>query len=127
MAPGGAEHVVQDRARAVDDRGQLDESRGRRDEAEHGEHARDPVEVAELGPEHGQRVQRAPACGLGARLDGDVGAEHAGVDERAGVVAGELARRAGPVPVHHDRVERLVGRIRAREHEPELLEAVLDR
>ena len=32
----------------------------------------------------------------------------------------ELARRAGPPTVHHDRVERVVGREGAREGEPQL-------
>jgi hypothetical protein len=47
------------------------------------------------------------------------------VDERAVVVARELARGAGAATVDHDRVEGIVGRIRAREHDPQFVEAFL--
>ena len=85
-----------------------------RHEAEHGEHTLDPVEVAELGLQHRQRVQRAPPRGFRALLDREVVAEHARVHEHAVVVARQLARRAGPAAVHDHRVERVVGRVRAR-------------
>ncbi len=45
--------------------------------------------------------------------------------ERAVVAAGELARGAGTATVDHDRVEGIVGRIRAREDDPEGVETFL--
>ena len=68
VASGRAEHVGEQAARAVDDRGLLREAGRARDESEHGEHALDAIEIAELGPQHRQRVQRAPTRGFGALL-----------------------------------------------------------
>ena len=90
------------------------EARRARDEAEHREHPLDVVEIADRGLQHAQRVQRAPARGVGAGLDGHVVAEPALVHDHAVVVARELARRAGPAAVDHHRVERIVRRVRAR-------------
>ena len=90
VPPGGAEHLRQQPTRAVDHRRLLLESLHTRDEAEHAEHAFDPIEVPELGAQHGQRVQRAPAGCLGALLDGEVEPERARVDQRAVVVAWQL-------------------------------------
>ena len=84
----------------------------RRDEAEHGEHALDAIELTELGVQHRQRVQRAPARRLRPLLDREVVAEHARIHEHAVVVARELTRRARPAAVHDDRVERIVRRVR---------------
>ena len=125
MAARVAEHVVQESAGPVDHRGLLREPRRRRHEPEDGQHPFDAIEVAQLGPEHRERVQGAPAGRLRALLDVDVVAHHTGMDEHTLVVAGELARRAGTPAVDDDRVERLVGRVRPWEHDPEGVEAVL--
>ena len=112
VTTGRAEHVGEEPARAVDDRGLLREPGRARDEAEHGEHPLDAIEIAELGLQHRQRVQRAPARRLRALLDGEVVAEQARVHEHAVVVARELTRRARPAAVHDHRVERIVRRER---------------
>ena len=62
---------------------------------------------------------------FGALLDADVVAHHARMHERAVVIPGELARRAGAAAVDHDGVERIVGWIRARQRDPERVEAFL--
>ena len=107
-----AEHLEQQRARAVDDCGLLHEARCGRHETEHGEHPFDAIERTEPGPQHRQRVQRAPARGLRALFDREIDAQHTGVHELAVVVAGQLPRRARPAAVHDHRVERIVRRIR---------------
>src|SRR3954471_20635964 len=61
VPPGVAEHLVQESARAVDDRGLLCEARCRRHEPEHGEDPLDPIEIAELAPQHRDGVQSAPS------------------------------------------------------------------
>ena len=50
-----------------------------------------------------------------------------GMHELAVVVARELTRRARPAAVHDDRVERIVRRVRAGQHQPQLLQAFVDR
>ena len=54
VTAGGAEHLGQQPARAVDDRGLLHETGRGRDESEHRQHAFDAVEAAELGAQHRQ-------------------------------------------------------------------------
>ncbi len=94
---------------------------------EHGEHAGDAVEGSEIGAQHREGVQRAPARGLGAFLDRNVRAEHAGMHEVAVVIARQLPRRAGPISVHHDRVERIVRRVRPRQDQTQRLQSIVDR
>jgi hypothetical protein len=118
----GAEHVVEQAAGAVDHRGLLGEVRGGGDEAEHGQHPADPVERAELGPQHRQRVERAPARGLAPLLHGHVPTEDAGVHDRAVEVSGQLTRGAGGVAVHDHGVERFVREVRTGQLDPELVE-----
>ena len=110
-----AEDVGEQPARAVDDRGLLREALHARDEPEHGEHAFDAIEVAELGVQHRERVQRAPARRLGALLDAEIEAERSRVDQLAVVVARQLARRARPATVDDHRVERVVRRVGPRQ------------
>ncbi len=94
------------------------------DETEHGEDTFDPIEVAERGLQHGERVQRAPARGFRPLLDAEIEAERSRVDQRAVVVTRQLTRRARPATVHDDGVEGVMRRIGTGKRQPELSEPV---
>jgi len=66
------------------------------------------------GAQHRERVQGAPARGLGPVFDRELGAQHAGVHEPAVVIARELTGGPGPPAVHDDGIERVVRRVRPR-------------
>src|SRR5205823_10337400 len=68
----------------------------------------------------------APALVFRALLDRELEADDSRVHEHALVVTRELARRAHPTSVGNDRVERIMGRVRARQHDAQLDESIVD-
>ncbi len=118
VAPGVAEHVVQDAARPVHDGRLFVEIRGRRHVPGHGEHPFDAIERAQRRLEHGKCVQSAHRCSGPAFFHGDRIAESSDTGEPA-LDPGELARRPCDPFVDDHGVERIVRGMGAVEHEPE--------
>ena len=124
MAPGVAEDRVQHVRRSVDHRRLLIESWRRRDVARHREDAFDAIERAELGLEHGQRVERAHLGRFVPFLHRHTTTQYAEARQLA-VDARQLPGRSGDAIVNDHRVERVVRRMWSVECEPQLAKAVI--
>ncbi len=113
-------------AGAVDHRGLFLESRRRGHEPEQRQDAVDAIEGSELGPQHRQRVQRAPARRLRPLDRGQMLTENTGMHELAVVIARELSGCPGPPGVDHHRVEGIVRRERTGQDDPQRVEPRVD-
>ncbi len=101
-----AEYLEQQLARTVCDGGLFGEVGCAGHEHEHGQHARDSVESAEICFQQGKCVQRARACRCLSLCCVDLGSQASRVQQLT-IYAGELAACAGPVAVAHHRHERV--------------------